>query len=120
AVVLVINPGPFQELLLLDQPKEFRLADEGIAVAVDLTRARGPRRVRHRVLQVRRQLEEAPQNGILPHSAWTGDHDQEPLLGLGHLITAFYGGPATSTAIQNLPAGDPPRSSVSRFVGGGA
>src|SRR4029077_19664018 len=120
AVVLVVDPGPLQELLLLDLPKEFRLRHEGVAVAIDLTRARCPGRVRHRVLQPGGQLEQAPQNRILPHSAWTGDHDQEPLLGLGHLITAFYVGPANSTPIRSLPAVQPPRSSISRFVGDGA
>src|SRR4029077_3757731 len=45
SVIVVINLRPFQEFLLLDQAEKFRLADEGVAVAVDLSRPGRPRRV---------------------------------------------------------------------------
>jgi hypothetical protein len=34
---VVIDLGPFEEFLLLDQPQKFGLADKGVAVAVDDT-----------------------------------------------------------------------------------
>ena len=86
---MVIDLGPLEEFLLLDQAQEFRLADEAVAVSIDFAGSRRPGRIRDGIFQLRRQLEEAPQHRILPHSARTGDHDQEPLLGLDHLITAF-------------------------------
>src|SRR5207302_8131130 len=41
-VIVVVDLGPLQEFLLLDQAEEFRLGDEGVAVAVDLPRSWRP------------------------------------------------------------------------------
>src|SRR5438876_10219671 len=109
-IVVVVDPRPLEEFLLFDQAEEFGLADEAIALAVHLPGSGRPGSVRHGVLELGGQLEEAPQNGILPHSAWSGDHNQEPGPGLTHLITAFYS--ANSTLIRSRRAGEPARSST--------
>src|SRR5207245_817561 len=89
-VIVVIDLGPFQEFLLLDRPQELRLADERVAVSVDLARPGRPGRVGHGILEMGSQLEQAAQNGILPHSTRTRYHDQEPLRGLTYLIAADH------------------------------
>ena len=54
---MVIDLGPLEEFLLLDQAQEFRLADEAVAVSIDFAGARRPGRIRDGILQLRRQLE---------------------------------------------------------------
>ena len=86
---MVVDLGPFEEFLPLDQAQKFRLADEAVAPAVDFARSRRAGGVGDRVLQFGVQLKQAPEHRVLPYSARSGDHDQKPRPGLGHLITAL-------------------------------
>src|SRR5919204_887137 len=82
---MVVDLGPLQKFLLLDQVEEFRFADERVALAVDFARPGWPRGVRDRVFEPGIELEQAPENGILPYSARPGDYDQEPAVRLARL-----------------------------------